>query len=290
MRSWWLIAAVALLSSSCAKNTDPADRDDGGVDAAADADVAADLASTDAHTDVGEACVPLFGAPGDRTGVSSDQCGTTCGCDAVTARTLDESEVDGWLRWQLAEPFPELAEDPYAADAPPAAGDVVCALSFDADTGTYTVQTRTEVGDGVLTHSGPCGACSTLEDLAVYVRNPDLTEPVRTCGLMAVTGSEDDSRACLEEIGFTPACAQIWFFNTRNTRMKCLEPCITALNAPYHNEDGSLNDCLACDEEESGPVFKAYAGRTRRNSGLASGICRPCETVTAVAHDYPVAP
>jgi hypothetical protein len=55
---------------------------------------------------------------------------------------------------------------------------------------------------------------------------------------------------------------------------------------PYNLEDGSLNSCLQCDEDISGAVFKTVAGRTRRNSGLASAICRPCETVWRIEHAY----
>ena len=54
----------------------------------------------------------------------------------------------------------------------------------------------------------------------------------------------------------------------------------------YHTPDGALNPCIQCDEDESGPVFKAVAGRTRRNSGLASALCRPCESVASVTHQY----
>jgi hypothetical protein len=60
--------------------------------------------------------------------------------------------------------------------------------------------------------------------------------------------------------------------------------CIALLDDPYHEPDGALNACLQCDEDESGPVFKAVAGRTRRNSGLATALCRPCETVWRVEH------
>ena len=65
--------------------------------------------------------------------------------------------------------------------------------------------------------------------------------------------------------------------------------CMADLDAPYNNADGSLNDCLQCDEDESGAVFKAVAGRTRRNTGLASSICRPCSEVKPLIHDYPTA-
>ena len=55
---------------------------------------------------------------------------------------------------------------------------------------------------------------------------------------------------------------------------------------PHHLADGSLNPCIQCDEDESGPIFKLVSGRTRRNSGLASGLCRPCETVFPLTHSY----
>jgi len=55
---------------------------------------------------------------------------------------------------------------------------------------------------------------------------------------------------------------------------------------PYHLPDGRLNDCLLCDEVQSGPVFKAVAGRTRRNSGLPNALCRPCSEVRPLVHAY----
>jgi hypothetical protein len=39
-------------------------------------------------------------------------------------------------------------------------------------------------------------------------------------------------------------------------------------------------------EVQSGPVFKAVAGRTRRNSGLPNALCRPCSEVTPLEHSY----
>ena len=93
---------------------------------------------------------------------------------------------------------------------------------------------------------------------------------------------------CILDLGFTEPCAQIWVFNSLNTREACLVECLDALNKPSHLPDGSLNACLACDEANSGPVFKAVAGRTRRNSGIPSAICRPGDSVEAIYHDdYP---
>ena len=106
---------------------------------------------------------------------------------------------------------------------------------------------------------------------------------MRACGLEFFSDVEGNQQ-CLEEMGFTSACAEIWTYNTVNTRNECLDVCLTALSEAYHKEDGSLNDCIQCDEDISGPVFKAVAGRTRRNSGLATALCRPCETVWRIEH------
>lgn len=62
--------------------------------------------------------------------------------------------------------------------------------------------------------------------------------------------------------------------------------CLANLDQPYNLEDGTLNPCIQCDEDESGPVFKAVAGRTRRNSGLPNAICRPCSEVRPLVHAY----
>ena len=47
-----------------------------------------------------------------------------------------------------------------------------------------------------------------------------------------------------------------------------------------------LNDCLQCDEDNSGPNFKFFSGRTRRNSGIPSAIERPPEDIFNLTHCY----
>lgn len=119
------------------------------------------------------------------------------------------------------------------------------------------------------------------------MRYPDLTEPVRECGLEGISGGPEQNLECLRALGFSEPCAQIWYYNTNHTRGACLQECFAALDQPYHLPDGSPNACIQCDEDLSGPVFKAVAGRTRRNSGLASALCRPCASVFQVDHAYP---
>ncbi|CAF1130014.1 unnamed protein product, partial [Brachionus calyciflorus] len=131
--------------------------------------------------------------------------------------------------------------------------------------------------DFIITHQGRCGACSTLNDLAIYL-SINLTVPTRQCGMLA-TFSESKGLKCLKDIGFSDHCAQIWLFNTKNTRKHCFMVCLVSwiLNEPFTNKDGSLNECLQCDENQSGPIFKYFSGRTRRNSGIRSEIDRPTD-------------
>ena len=137
-----------------------------------------------------------------------------------------------------------------------------------------------------MTHTGACGACSSLQDLAVYIEETDLTKPVRLCGVRNIAGTVEDIADCIEAIGFTDACAEVWAYNTLNTRERCFDECVQAVDQPYLLEDGTPNDCISCDEEKSGPVFKAVSGRTRRNSGLPSALCRPCDGVSPIQHSY----
>jgi hypothetical protein len=233
----------------------------------------------------------LFGRPNELTGLTDEQCAPRCTCrgEPFEAPDYGDAEADALLAWQLAAPLPELTADPYVEPPPaePPAG-TLCAVTT-ADDGTYRLDTFGSE-DAALdagatpTHTGTCGLCSTLADLAVYMRFPDLTDPVRTCGLES--NGEAEHVACLEALGFTRPCAQIWYWNTLHTRDACLLPCLAALDAPYHLPDGTLNECLVCDEVESGAVFKAVAGRTRRNTGVASAMCRPCSEVQPLLHVY----
>jgi hypothetical protein len=237
----------------------------------------------------------LFGRPNATTGLSEEQCTPFCAdCDlqGFAAREFSVAEIEQLRAWQLVEPFDEITTDPYLAEAPEVMSESVCGFLTDPQQPlTYRLETFASAEAAVsagaeVTHGGICGVCSTLENLAVYIQNEDLTAPVRQCGLDGISDGKEANIACLQALGFDLPCAQIWYFNTENTRNSCFEPCIAALNEPYHLPDGSLNACLQCDEDNSGPVFKAVAGRTRRNSGLANALCRPCSEVIPLPHTY----
>jgi hypothetical protein len=187
-----------------------------------------------------------------------------------------------------------VKEDPYLVwhgkDPPRAPASTVCGVRFEPDrvhyrTTTFTTSAAARNAGFAVTHFGACGTCSTLQDLAVYLEKPDLTAPVRSCGMKPEASA---SLTCLEELGFSTACAQTWRYNIENTRRQCFSLCMTSWikgEAPTR-KDGRLNECLQCDEDRSGPVFKATAGRTRRNSGIQSSIPRPNDEIAPVVHDY----
>ncbi len=254
-----------------------------------DADTGA--ASTETGTSGAQQCAALYGRPNENTGLSAEQCRPACPCQGGwKAPEYTEADIQALEALILTTSIETLTDDPYATPEDfPLDATSVCAVLAQGT--SYSLQTfdddaAAEAAGAKVTHDGACGACSPLQDLAVYMRNPDLTEPVRACGLTGLSGGDEAQRECLGELGFTEPCAQIWSYNTTNTRTKCLEVCLDLLNATYHTEDGSLNACLQCDEDISGPVFKAVAGRTRRNTGLASALCRPCDEVRQVVHRY----
>lgn len=163
----------------------------------------------------------------------------------------------------------------------------VCAIKYLGDKRYYVQEqfqneTSAEKHGFTVTHQGRCGACSNLKDLSVYLK-VNLTVPVRRCAMFTFSFL---IRRCLRNLGFTSQCTDIWLDNIKNTRWHCLFVCIWNRNAPLNKSDGTLNDCLQCDEDKSGAIFKYYAGRTRRNSGIKSEIYRPSSEIHKMQHCY----
>jgi hypothetical protein len=170
--------------------------------------------------------------------------------------------------------------------------NLVCAIKYeDNEKQKYLIKNfsskeEAEKNNFIVTHLGPCGACSTLKDLSIYLKE-GLTSPVRRCGILGIISKKLVIK-CLRKIGFTDACSQIWLYNTINTRKNCFWICIYSWlkREPNTKPDGSLNECLKCDEDKSGLIFKYFSGRTRRNSGIHSEIHRPDEQIYNITHCY----
>jgi hypothetical protein len=225
-------------------------------------------------------------------------CTPSCACRGYrfAEPAYDEADLHALRSWRLVDPPTPLHGDPYDLPEPPAVdGLAVCAaipVSVAARDRAYRLETfRSEdeahAAGGQVTHAGACGACSSLQDLAVYIEHRDLTAAGRECGLLG-TVADSAQRRCLEGLGLTPACAQIWSFNVDHTRSACLGVCVATMTSDNNMDNGDLNACLNCDEERSGPVFQAVAGRTRRRSGLSSAIARPCLHADGTPAVYPV--
>lgn len=176
----------------------------------------------------------------------------------------------------------------------------VCGLKL-LENGEYTLQTyeswsAAETDGARVTHKDNCGFCSTMQNLAVYMEKPELTVLVRECAMVLLGNDgtererEDRARQCIRDIGFDEDCTWAWFWNSKYTRKVCQNTCVALLEAPHHiaggELTGALNDCMNCDEENSGRVFKAVAGRIRRNTGLPTSMCRPHDHESWICHNY----
>ena len=216
--------------------------------------------------------------------------------EAIIEAQLPSGAAPGF---RVADPYsPEASKAIELWHSNPANHAVVCALRFtNSEQFRYELRefessTAASEAGYVVTHHGRCGSCSSLADLAVYLRKPDLTTPARQC---ARRFGLERKKTCFEEsVGFTPWCAESWAYNADNTRRECLTTCIADYGffnllfnrSPGQNVDdsGRLRPCLQCDEDESGDGFKFSAGRTRRNSGIESAIPRPESEVYPVDH------
>lgn len=232
----------------------------------------------------------LFGKPVAATGLSYARCNPECKCKGFKSREFSAAEVSALKAWRLTIPFAELSSNPYDQPAPETEPCLCGVVVEDEAEKTYRLETFSDedaaaAAGAIVTHYDACGLCSTLPDFAVYVEKRDIGAQVRACGIRNFGQPFEVLVGCIESLGFTRPCAQIWAYNLRHTQANCLNVC--ANDDPYHLQDGSLSPCLECDEIISGPVFKAVAGRTRRNTGLASSICRPCNEVQPIEHNYP---
>lgn len=266
----------------------------------------------------------LFGVPPENSPIKEGCCMPTCAYieDGETKtwtapRYSKEDLVALYDDWELAEPWPVFENNDFelpAQEPGDAFIDWVCAVlpRLDLKNGeggptlydlvNYPSEADAEEAGAMVTHGGKCGACSSLRNLAVYIINPNLTEPIRNCGITGLIDRDLSRLTCIASLGFDLPCAQAWDINTRNTQKECLAVCgdpgerKAPGNKAYECDPDAflptdinlVNACLACDEQYSLEIFRAAAGRSRRGSGLPSPICRTCKEVQRIVHRYPV--
>jgi hypothetical protein len=233
-------------------------------------------------------------------------------CPEAPPTEFPETLLQSLLELELLNDPLGISCDPYQDEdcmtTPPldsldgATTDAVCAIRFETQDSarmcdSYRLETYPDVvsaqADGAfVTHRGACGLCSSLQDLVVYMRYRDLTTLGQECGTKGLTLRENGISCFQEKVGMTEGCAAIWMSNVRSTLHNCGGLCFVEdlLDQDYNGPAPTcaLSECLQCDEDNSGSVFQAFAGRTRPRSGLISAIARPCETIaTEIRHDLP---
>lgn len=231
--------------------------------------------------------------------------GETCPNDIAPPTNLD-SLVPIYRQYEITQ-HAFLGCDPYQASSceriPAALDGGACIVTLESRSscpgGRYSVSTypgsvQEALDKGLyVTHTGPCGVCSSLQDLASYIDvGANMRREAGFCGFIGLLGFGLGPK-CFRNLGLTSACADMWFYNTRSTSRSCFLLCWldVLLNKPANDPgpDCSLTNCIQCDEDNSGPIFLEYSGRTRRNSGLLANIIRPCSELETVAHVDPCA-
>lgn len=133
-----------------------------------------------------------------------------------------------------------------------------------------------------VAHCGECAYCSNPHDIIRYIETrKTVAESAKKCSMKAIFGSDGDLSNCLEDqIGFTRDCTDCWAENMRTTFQKCILTCIHTVFTGYmvsNNVQGAgnwLNNCILCDERQSGPAFVECSGVARRRLGIISEIER----------------
>jgi len=175
--------------------------------------------------------------------------------------------------------------------------DTVCGLRYEAANNTdecptdynmFTYKNTDEAkSDGaVVTHTGACGVCSTTQDLAAYMRTPDILTATKHCSKLSLLRGNSREN-CLAEIGLSKACSELWLHRWNAVFVNCLLECTESMLRDEPSNTGpqcELNDCVQCNEDTVGEVFTQVAGRTRRRSGLLSTEARLCEEISPVIH------
>jgi secreted trypsin-like serine protease len=158
----------------------------------------------------------------------------------------------------------------------------VCAFVFESVGGgqmdtckarRYSMQTfATESkvpANASITHQGPCGVCSSAQDLATRMKTlQTFHAEIATCQTVySVLGKSFSALvSCLQQAGFTPDCATLWAHFAATELDVCSSKCQVISGEPSNGPapECALPDCLQCSVET---------------------VARPCSSIYPVVHD-----
>jgi hypothetical protein len=132
-----------------------------------------------------------------------------------------------------------------------------------------------------VTHTGPCGACSSLQDLAAMISTDELPMRGNDCywssgGLANI----DTARTCYENLGFTPNCARILASYQDRINRRCASICAAfalgqGQSSPACEQSSVCYPCVNVIESR----LRLVAGRLDVNSGYPSWSASQCTEI-----------
>ena len=181
--------------------------------------------------------------------------------------------------------------------------DGICAFVFeDANDGfseptecegrRYSMQTFDTRDDvpprASITHKGPCGVCSSAQDLS---RSMKLRNRLATIGTLCGTSyylnglSFENLVQCYEIEGFTRECSELLGHRVATSAELCALECLSN-KGPLNGDppECAFNDCLSCGNQFHAAYDRA-AGRNQPKSGITEQIGRNCSEFYPVVHD-----
>lgn len=156
---------------------------------------------------------------------------------------------------------------------------------------SYPSWEAAEDAGAVVTHTGPCGVCSTTKDLGVMMTTRDFGDILAQCLLQfGVFGFNiKNIIECAQEVDLSPDCLKMLIWGSRQTTEDCADVC--SENADLENLDlqGSppeckLNSCAQCTIDKQ-DFITSYLGRNNYNSGILAGYVQPCSSYVNLTHN-----
>ncbi len=236
------------------------------------------LASDEAGADVGDT-KPLRGA-------QSSGCCWRCAAAAAALLAL----IIGTLLAGRAVELHAVARAPSTDEL--YFSDWVCARDKEGHERSVSNHSLLSTSGDTLSvvHCAKCGACSSETDMAIYkATRLNITQTAASVALGVFLGGEQAVHdGFRDRLGFTDACNDCWTADVLCSQSHCKFTCLVQMlvggglsEMASSDIDGSLNDCIRCDERMCGPDFARCAGNNRRRAGIHSDIHRPTEQLCA---------
>ncbi|KAG7368276.1 filamentous hemagglutinin family outer membrane protein [Nitzschia inconspicua] len=226
-----------------------------------------------------------------------NQCHCTGAAECPALPTIVDSVVNNFRALDHANPM-TIQCDPFASTTcvqgltsgeacvveliPPASGGGTCPDNFSYELKTVESLEEALAAGDYVTHLGPCGACSSLQDLATMITTTQL--PMRGNDCYWQSGGLGDigtARTCFENLGFTTNCARILAsFQNRINLRGCPSFCAAfalgqGQDAPACSQSNVCSSCVDLIEER----YSIVAGRRTTNSGYPSWSASRCDDI-----------